>query len=189
MASFIVPLSFNKLDLKDYLWHAYKIPVLSVRSYVLQQKVRPDKPGTVDPMPRKWYRERSTKRMIVEMGEGEHGGPFVWPDEIKDFAEWDKEQYDMIEEEQDFSQDALRRRQYGLVKKKDGATLAEQAKKLLEGKEAWKPSWVEFGQGRGEKRRANTEAALEVDAAKADKKDGGDGGGETTIPIPVVLPV
>ena len=43
-ASFLTPLNLNKLDLKDYLYNAYGIHVLSVRSYVQQQRVREGKP-------------------------------------------------------------------------------------------------------------------------------------------------
>lgn len=39
-ASFLTPLYLNKLDLKDYLWHAYGLQVLGVRSYVIQARVR-----------------------------------------------------------------------------------------------------------------------------------------------------
>ncbi|KAI4127296.1 MAG: hypothetical protein LQ347_004664 [Umbilicaria vellea] len=80
MASFIVPLRLNKLDLKDYLYHAYQLPVLSVRSYVQQQKVRQDKPDKLLPAQRRWYRPRAIKKMTVEMER-----PFVWPDEPTDF--------------------------------------------------------------------------------------------------------
>lgn len=45
-ASFLTPLWFNKLDLKDYLYHLYGIQALSVRSYVIQQKVKYHKPGS-----------------------------------------------------------------------------------------------------------------------------------------------
>ena len=45
-ASFITPLNLNKLDLKDYLYNAYGVHVLSVRSYVQQQRVREGKPGS-----------------------------------------------------------------------------------------------------------------------------------------------
>lgn len=43
-ASFLTPLNLNKLDLKDYLYNAYGIHVLSVRSYVQQTAVRQGKP-------------------------------------------------------------------------------------------------------------------------------------------------
>jgi large subunit ribosomal protein L23 len=75
-ASFIVPLNLNKLDLRDYLWHAYGVPVISVRSYIQLQKMRQDKPNASRPAPRRWYRPRSIKKMTVEMDR-----PFVWPAE------------------------------------------------------------------------------------------------------------
>jgi large subunit ribosomal protein L23 len=75
-ASFIVPLNLNKLDLRDYLWNAYGIPVVGVRSYIQQQKIRQDKPGVERIAPRRWFRPRSIKKMTVEMAR-----PFVWPPE------------------------------------------------------------------------------------------------------------
>jgi large subunit ribosomal protein L23 len=86
MASFIVPLNWNKLDMKDYLWNAYGVPALSVRSYIQQRRVQQDSDGKVRPRIRYWHRPRSVKRMIVEMGDGEHGGPFVWPDNPEDLT-------------------------------------------------------------------------------------------------------
>ncbi|KAL9102953.1 MAG: hypothetical protein Q9163_001940 [Psora crenata] len=53
-ASFLTPLWFNKLDLKDYLYHVYGVQVLSVRSYVIQSKVRQDKPRTKIVRPRRY---------------------------------------------------------------------------------------------------------------------------------------
>lgn len=44
-ASFLTPLNLNKLDLKDYLWNAYGLQALTVRSFVIQARVREDKPG------------------------------------------------------------------------------------------------------------------------------------------------
>lgn len=75
----------NKLDIKDYLWNAYGVPVLAVRSYIQHQKVRGGKVDDILERPRYWTRPKSTKRMIVELGDGEHGGPFVWPEPVKDF--------------------------------------------------------------------------------------------------------
>lgn len=89
-ASFIVPLNFNKLDLKDYLYHAYNVPVLSVRSYVQQQRVRQDKPGAKLPKQARWYRPRSIKKMTIEMADLPGGGPFVWPDEEEDLEPYDQ---------------------------------------------------------------------------------------------------
>jgi large subunit ribosomal protein L23 len=79
-ATFIVPLNINKLDLRDYLWNAYGVPVTGVRSYIQMQKLRQDKPHASRPFPRKWYRPRSIKKMTVEMEQ-----PFVWPEEPESF--------------------------------------------------------------------------------------------------------
>ncbi|KAI0022693.1 hypothetical protein F4780DRAFT_777448 [Xylariomycetidae sp. FL0641] len=67
-AVFKVPLSFNKLDIRDYLLHMYKVPVLAVRSALRYRKPYFHKPSkkTKQPPP--------SKRMIVEMTQ-----PFVMP--------------------------------------------------------------------------------------------------------------
>lgn len=72
-ASFYVPLSFNKLDIRDYLHRLYGVDVLRVRSYVEQQKVtRAKRFGKQGYGPLR--RPMSKKRMTVEMTQ-----PFVWP--------------------------------------------------------------------------------------------------------------
>jgi large subunit ribosomal protein L23 len=81
-AKFIVPLRFNKFDLRDYLWHAYRVKVLHIRSYIQQQKVRHDKPNKLRPKPRRWFRPRAIKRMTVELRK-----PFVWPEVPENFDE------------------------------------------------------------------------------------------------------
>ena len=191
MASFIVPLNFNKLDMKDYLWNAYKIPVLAVRSYVVQQAVREDKPGAILPKRSQWYRPRSSKRMIVEMGEGKHGGPFVWPDEMDNYEEWDKEMFDKASESQEQMQDS-KAKVFGTAKPSDGDKLREQAKKLLEGKDKWQPSWKEWGEGRVTEVETNVD--LNATAARTEKPTvevkrrrdkGGGGGGVGGIPSPM----
>lgn len=79
-ASFHVPLSFNKLDMRDYLQRVYSVGVVGVRSYIEQQKVT-----RMRPMGRWGYgrvrRPESKKRMTVEMKE-----PFVWPEAPTDMA-------------------------------------------------------------------------------------------------------
>lgn len=81
-AKFLVPLHFNKLDMRDYLWHVYGIETVgTIRSYVQQQPLRMDKPGAVLPRQRNWYRERSIKKMTVEMDR-----PFVWPEAPEDLS-------------------------------------------------------------------------------------------------------
>ena len=66
--------------MRDYLFHAYGIRVHGVRSYIQMSKLTQDKPGSKRPKPRKWFRPKSTKKMMVEMEQ-----PFVWPEEPKDF--------------------------------------------------------------------------------------------------------
>ncbi|MCJ1324114.1 hypothetical protein MMC10_000776 [Thelotrema lepadinum] len=151
MASFIVPLHLNKLDLKDYLWNAYRLPVLAVRSYITQSPVRQDKPGAPNPVARRWYRTRSTKRMIVELGEGEHGGPFVWPDEVKDFEAWDKDMFKAGHgaQEQLSETKYMKQKSFGMLGKQDEDKVREQAKALLEGREEWRPTWMDLKSAKG----------------------------------------
>merc|ERR1712137_508966 len=61
-ASFTVPLWFSKLDLRDYLFHAYNVRIHGVRSYVKLQRITHGKPFTIDgdsyprPQNRRWHR-------------------------------------------------------------------------------------------------------------------------------------
>lgn len=79
-ASFYVPLNFNKLDMRDYMQRVYGVKVLSVRSFIEQQKVtrsrRDGRPG-YGPL----RRPKAKKRMTIEMTE-----PFVWPEAPKDMG-------------------------------------------------------------------------------------------------------
>ncbi|KAK4126154.1 hypothetical protein N657DRAFT_568870 [Parathielavia appendiculata] len=81
LATFVVPLQFNKLDLRDYLFHAYNVEVTSVRSFINQPTPR-RKYGNTG----KWFRPRSQKMMIAELVK-----PFVWPEPP---AEKDREPFD-----------------------------------------------------------------------------------------------
>lgn len=68
-ANFVVPKSFNRLDLRDYLWHVYGLRALSITTQLL--------PGTFvryGPSPR--FRKGQIKKMTIEMEQ-----PFVWPDD------------------------------------------------------------------------------------------------------------
>ncbi|KAH8585548.1 hypothetical protein B0O99DRAFT_646678 [Bisporella sp. PMI_857] len=124
-ASFLVPLNLNKLDLRDYLWNAYNIRSLSVRSYIQMQKLRQDKPGAKRPSPRKWYRPRSIKKMTVEMDR-----PFVWPEEPTDYEKWDKKTYDAAQEARTEEEEMMHRdaRQKPSRERK---SIAQQARQLL----------------------------------------------------------
>ncbi|KAG0634256.1 ribosomal protein L25/L23 [Tuber brumale] len=80
-AQFIVPLNINKLDLKDYLLHAYNVEVLSVRSFIQHQNVRRAKDKDLYRPKIEWYRPRAIKKMTVELKE-----PFVYPPEPEDLS-------------------------------------------------------------------------------------------------------
>ncbi|ESZ93849.1 hypothetical protein SBOR_5790 [Sclerotinia borealis F-4128] len=141
-ASFIVPLNLNKLDLRDYLWNLYGIEVRGVRSYIQAQKLREGKEGQKVPSPRQWFRPRSIKRMMVEMER-----PFVWPEEPKDFSDWDQEK---VKARQEYEEE-LQRSTYPDAKQKptnERISIAEQARAILQGKEKWKSTlntWVNVG--------------------------------------------
>ncbi|KAI0597865.1 hypothetical protein F4775DRAFT_557784 [Biscogniauxia sp. FL1348] len=76
-ATFKVPLRFNKLDLRDYLFHAYNVSVLAVRSHLKQQRVRRSK------FHHRIYRPPPIKTMTVELT-----SPFVWPKQPVDKSPW-----------------------------------------------------------------------------------------------------
>ena len=73
--------------------------------------------------------------MTVEMTK-----PFVWPDVPEDLAPWDKKRFDAVKKLQDEDMD---NRSPGAVLKPttERRSIAEQARRLLEGKDEWKSSW------------------------------------------------
>ncbi|KAL7627526.1 mitochondrial 54S ribosomal protein YmL41 [Parahypoxylon ruwenzoriense] len=80
-AIFKVPLKFNKLDLRDYLLHAYNVPVTGVRSQLRQQRPRRSKVhGRI-------YRPPPVKTMTVELTKA-----FVWPERPADVSAWNTPQ-------------------------------------------------------------------------------------------------
>ncbi|KAL9117492.1 MAG: hypothetical protein Q9187_005969 [Circinaria calcarea] len=89
--------------------------------------------------------------MTVEMAPegvgGGRGGAFVWPEEEADLDAWDKEIYDKAKKAQE-EQMELMSPKGPRIPKKDGMTIAEQAKALLQGKEVWRPSWKDYGVAR-----------------------------------------
>ncbi|KAI1083493.1 ribosomal protein L23-domain-containing protein [Whalleya microplaca] len=76
-ATFKVPLTFNKLDMRDYLLHAYNVQVTAVRSQLRQQKPRRSK------FHHRIFRPPPIKSMTVELVQ-----PFVWPAAPADLAPW-----------------------------------------------------------------------------------------------------
>jgi large subunit ribosomal protein L23 len=120
-ASFKVPLHFNKLEFRDYLHNVYNVQVRSVRSEVLQQKLR-----FRSQVGRDLYRPTSEKVMHVTLVK-----PFVWPEvpsaEVK-HRDYDK---NLPRKKREDSEDDDR--------VSDRELLAQQARDFLSGKERWKP--------------------------------------------------
>ncbi|KAI6247629.1 54S ribosomal protein L41, mitochondrial [Erysiphe necator] len=123
-ASFIVPLKFNKLDMRDYLWNMYNVRCLDVRSYIIQQKIQFDRPNVIRPR-REAYRPKAVKRMTIEMEQG-----FVWP-EVGDLEKWDHKTFLASEKEQEEFQEQLKP-QARRNPTKERESIAQQAKSLKE---------------------------------------------------------
>lgn len=68
-AKFLVPRNFNKLDLRDYLWHVYGLRATNVTVQLLHAKFE----RGFNDLAR--YRGPQYKKMTIDMEE-----PFVWPD-------------------------------------------------------------------------------------------------------------
>ncbi|PYH96283.1 ribosomal protein L23 family protein [Aspergillus ellipticus CBS 707.79] len=138
-ASFYVPLNFNKLDMRDYLQRLYGVGVLSVRSYVEQQKVT-----RLRPLGKYGYgrlrRPESKKKMTVEMKE-----PFVWPEVPQEMDAWEKDQFFKAAKYQQKLQDG--QKPDAATKPDEGSrdAMAEEAKKLLSGSKTWRPTWQALG--------------------------------------------
>ncbi|CCF58500.1 hypothetical protein KAFR_0E03490 [Kazachstania africana CBS 2517] len=72
-AKFIVPKSFNKLDLKDYLFHLYGLRALNVTTQLLHAKYHRLTPNSGR------FRGPQIKKMTIDMEQ-----PFIWPEEPKE---------------------------------------------------------------------------------------------------------
>ena len=126
----------NKLDLRDYLYHAYSVRTIAIRSYVEQQPVRQGKPNAIMPRIKNWYRPRSVKKMTVELEE-----PFVWPAEPKgeeELAPWSHETFHASQKENELYGERRGRLADALFSQQDRNDMRVQAKKLLSGEEKWK---------------------------------------------------
>ncbi|KAK3721009.1 mitochondrial 54S ribosomal protein YmL41 [Vermiconidia calcicola] len=134
-AKFTVPLWFSKLDLRDYLYHAYNVRILSVRSYVKQQRIIEGDPKNPRPQPNRWHRPRALKHMIVELEQ-----PFVWPEEPEDYSAWNREEVKDSEAEQKKYGELMQPMGDAVVNEERRKSMREQAKALLEGRQKWKPT-------------------------------------------------
>ncbi|KXT08990.1 hypothetical protein AC579_71 [Pseudocercospora musae] len=132
-ASFKVPLWFSKLDLRDYLWHAYQVEILAVRSYVKQSRVQSGKPNDIRPAIRRWHRPKAKKFMTVSLVH-----PFVWPERSKDHEEWNRKEVEAADTETRKWQESMGSMSDAMVNEERRERMKEQAKALLEGKAKWK---------------------------------------------------
>lgn len=142
-ATFEVPLTFNKFDFRDYLYHLYNVEVTSVRSLINQRMpVQRSSQGSVGGQ---WYRPRAQKLMIVDLVK-----PFQWPARpaAEDMTAWDHKLYAAVEENhaKDVEQ-AEARNSWGPQKMRtqqklsdDLCELRKQAQALLAGKVKWTPA-------------------------------------------------
>ncbi|KAI5195167.1 hypothetical protein E4T42_08527 [Aureobasidium subglaciale] len=144
-AKFIVPLNMNKLDLRDYLFHVYNVRVVSVRSYIEQQKVTQGKPNAPKQQIKRWFRPRAIKKMTVELE-----SPFVWPElpNEEDLNEnWSTDTHKQAQKDNDKYAEQRGRLADTSVDRDERMSMREQAKALLERKEQWKPAQqLGFGQ-------------------------------------------
>lgn len=69
-AKFVVPRYFNKLDLRDYLYHVYGLRALNVTTQLLWARWTRETPRSSR------YRASQIKKMTIDMID-----PFVWPEE------------------------------------------------------------------------------------------------------------
>lgn len=141
MATFVVPLTFNKLDLRDYLWHAYGVPVLKVRSFVNPTPLE----TSGQAQNARVRRPAAQKMMMVELE-----SPFVWPERVK--GEDLPEEYDYqrskrladADEAQTGERMVRRSGEIPMLTQMPGdkplrgrTALAEEARALLEGRKVW----------------------------------------------------
>lgn len=91
-ATFEVPLTFNKFDFRDYLFHLYNVEVTSVRSFINQRM--PAQRSIAGTVGGQWYRPRAQKLMMVDLVK-----PFTWPERPAeaDMEAWDHKLFKAVE--------------------------------------------------------------------------------------------
>ncbi|KAJ0162927.1 54S ribosomal protein L23, mitochondrial [Colletotrichum tanaceti] len=133
-ATFNVPLTFTKLDLRDYLWNLYDVEVTSVRSWVKEAAIERKAASSG------YYRPQSQKFMTVQMKKA-----FVWPSPPADLEPWNKKLWDAREATSQKQYRADVARQLGKLaypskdkESTDRKKLRRVASKMLEGRGAFK---------------------------------------------------
>ncbi|KAK6220393.1 ribosomal protein L23 [Colletotrichum tabaci] len=133
-ATFNVPLTFTKFDLRDYLWNLYDVEVTAVRSWVKEAPI--ERKGASSG----YYRPQSQKFMTVQMKKA-----FVWPSPPEDLEPWNKKLWDAREatSQKQYRADVARqlgRLAYPSKEKEstDRKKLRRVASRMVEGKIAFK---------------------------------------------------
>ncbi|KAI0421029.1 hypothetical protein F5X98DRAFT_371046 [Xylaria grammica] len=151
-ATFVVPLNFNKFDMRDYLLHLYNTPVLAVRSHIRQSK-----PRLTAKLTGRMIRPAPVKMMKVQLVQ-----PFVWPAMPTSTEPW-RTQHSVrlhnreteAEEYQKYVKDTGRVPLRDTVKELDNRkTLKAEAQRLLK-KGGWtnkRPIDIRFSEKSGAKR-------------------------------------
>lgn len=172
-----MPLTFNKLDFRDYLYHVYDVEVTSVRSFINQ--MLPQQRALPGGIAGQWYRPRSQKLMVVDLKK-----PFIWPERPseEDMEPWDHKLFSAVEDGHAKDvKDATVKASSGRPKLRtqqelgpNRVMLRHAAEELLSGKKKWVPgSWVEVEKEKAED--AVLEAAqdvLEMDEGEAETEAG-----------------
>lgn len=162
-ARFSVPMGFNKLDLRDYLFHAYNVRAIHVRSSITQGKASKNQKGQLKRDPPKKY-------MTAQLLE-----PFVWPEEpwVKEGVreeDWEGFQRGVVERTEDYDTSGDGLFSYDnnfkhiaakhVPSREHRTQLAEQARELLRGETRWQSTAAvlnsEEFQGRKEPRKRGT---------------------------------
>jgi large subunit ribosomal protein L23 len=96
-AKFIVPRNFNKLDLRDYLFHVYGLRALNVTTQLLWSRWEREQPG------RPRYRTPQIKKMTIEMED-----PFIWPEPVSEEVQKKEYRMELHEEIRKYAEDVDR---------------------------------------------------------------------------------
>ncbi|GJC79135.1 54S ribosomal protein L23, mitochondrial [Colletotrichum liriopes] len=133
-ATFNVPLTFTKFDLRDYLWNLYGVEVTAVRSWVKQSPI--ERKGASSG----YFRPQSQKFMTVQMTKA-----FVWPSPPEDLEPWNKKLWDAREatSQKQYREDVARQLGRLAYPSKDKESverkkLRREASKMMEGKKEFK---------------------------------------------------
>lgn len=148
IATFEVPLTFNKFDFRDYLYHLYNVEVTSVRSFINQRM--PAQKALAQPGSGQWYRPRAQKLMIVDLVK-----PFTWPERPaeSEMQPWDHKLFKSVEDAHKVDvAKAVAVNSWGPQKMRtdeeeprERRELRKMAEDLLKGKRRWTPGTQPLG--------------------------------------------